>query len=61
MKKKVCYYCKYGTDKVVLSDMNDVVRCENIGPFGYICTRPKGHKGKHVGCGLETHILHSWE
>lgn len=26
----------------------------------YMCTRPAGHKGKHVACGFSMHLLAEW-
>lgn len=35
--------------------------CGEYGPNGlWVCTRQKGHKGKHIACGLETHNLLIW-
>lgn len=26
----------------------------------YTCTKPKGHRGRHMACGKHTHNLHTW-
>lgn len=39
--------------------------CQSIGPKPkqFICTREKGHKGKHAACGYlkDEHPLQEWE
>lgn len=27
---------------------------------GWGCTRPKGHDGPHVACGIINHSIHTW-
>lgn len=26
----------------------------------FFCTRPKGHRGSHIACGMTRHRLHVW-
>uniref|UniRef100_A0A6H2A6E3 Uncharacterized protein n=1 Tax=viral metagenome TaxID=1070528 RepID=A0A6H2A6E3_9ZZZZ len=28
--------------------------------MGWGCTRPKGHEGAHVACGITYHEIHTW-
>lgn len=30
-------------------------------PEGYQCTLSKGHKGKHIACGIDIHNYAIWE
>lgn len=46
----------------------DATQClaRSAGGWGWYCTLPRGHKGKHVACstfdpGTEGHNCHSWE
>lgn len=34
--------------------------CAAYSKTGYMCTRPRGHKGLHIACGTETHNFASW-
>ena len=53
--------CQYECDKA-----GKIAYCQTFGG-GFVCTRLKGHKGKHSACGshdgnaTETHDLHIWE
>jgi len=45
-----CYYCRdYDNNHRGCDEFNE-----------YSCTRDKGHKGKHVACGISTHRLIIW-
>lgn len=34
--------------------------CPSIGG-SFVCTRPIGHSGNHIACGLERHKIHEWQ
>lgn len=38
-------------------------RCGAVMPGvrGHICTRKRGHRGRHVACGVHDHNLEAWE
>lgn len=47
-----CRYCR----------RDDKPACRCIDPKeGYLCTRKRGHKGKHVACGIDTCNIKAWK
>ena len=34
--------------------------CPSKGPFGFCCTRERGHDGDHVACGGSSHNMERW-
>jgi dTDP-4-dehydrorhamnose 3,5-epimerase-like enzyme len=49
MDKKKCKYC-----------INEGTLC-NDKFIGYKCTRKYGHKGEHVACGFNEHVIIKWK
>jgi hypothetical protein len=50
-----CEHCHF-------SDGTEVIYiCGADSQTGLICTKPKGHRGPHVACGVKYHAIETWD